>query len=782
MAKPKVAKDRDIIDEAMRRLKRCVEAEAHNRAAAVEDLEFANGEQWPAEEIARRKISGRPMLQCNLLTKYIDQVVGDMLHNMPSVKVRPEDSRADINIAKIRQGAINNIFYLSNFKGIYGYAARQQVTCAYGAWRILTRYTEENPFLQEAYIKGIRNPLLVYLDPDAQDQFGADAKFGFILEKIRLDEFKRRYPRAKMVSDSLPAGGELGNEHWYDGETVTVAEYFTVEEKEVEMFQLASGEVVTQEEFDEKVSQWRERNETLLAKLPAAVGSTVPGQPPGANQVPPPHLSAPTQAGGAGPQPVAFQLQAELEQLGAEPKIVRSRMTKVTDIRHRVITAAEIVEGGIEGSKFPGKYIPIVLSKGKELNVNGKNYNYSLIRNAKDPQKLFNYWHSAAAEYIALAPKAPWVGTAKQFEGYEADYAAANVENMPFLKYNADPDTPTPPQRNGAPQVPDAIFAQINRAEELVKSTIGMFNADVGAPGSEQTGAAIIARQRPGDVGTYEFSVNMARAVEHTGRILNEIIPEIYDSERDIRLRFMDETETFVPVNTTVDAALRAVKGNPEAYNGLDVDELREMARTEGREARFNDITAGKYGVVVTTGPSYATQRQEASQALLMLMQAAPQEMSTALDLVVKNLDFKDADELESRLRKPLLAKGIIEPRAGEKVPEIPPDQAAQAEMATAQARVQVAQVALERESLQVQEAALRLKAEIAKIQAATGNKIDTTIIDAIEKERKHSIEAARVMLERDRLDHQREKDRMEISLKAVNQFQTRRSKTKGGM
>lgn len=1126
-----MGKEREIIDTAMARLKRCVEAEAHNRQAAAEDLDFANGEQWSGEERKRRTDKGRPVLQFNLLQKYIDQVVGDMLHNMPSVKIRPEDSRADINIAKIRQGAINNIFYLSDFKGIYNYAARQQTTCGYGAWRVLTRYTEENPFLQEAYLKSIRNPFLVYLDPDAQDQFGADAKFGFILEKIRKDDYKRRYPRAKSAPDTFPvAGGDLGEEHWYDDETVTVAEYFTVGEKEVEMFQLASGEEVTQEGFDEKVSQWQERNEKLLAKVPAAVGSNVPGPPTGAMQVPPSSLAGAQRAGGAGPQPVAFQLQAEIEQMGPEPVIVRSRMTKVTEIRHRVITAFEILDGGTDGNKFPGKYIPIVLSKGKELNVNGKNYVYSLIRNAKDPQKMFNYWHclelgtklptpsgwttmgevqegdellddqgqicsvlgvspvntgrecyrvtfddgnsivtdaghlwqveerlpelrtkvgftyntkvikttelrsevhaiyntkpldlpevalsihpyvlgawlgdgdsgsgritsgrndykdmvgvlddlgvdvggvmidhgnngtaairitglttglrslgvwknkhipiaflrasheqrllllqglmdtdgsihrgnfvctfcntneqliagvkellhslgirfsvteragrsvefssrdrqytttgksgyqinftvptgqqifrlprklivqqekdcglehprrtarrkvksvirvdsvptkcvavdspshlflagegmipthnTAAAEYIALAPKSPWVGTAKQFEGYEKDYAAANVENFPMLKYNADPDAQGPPQRTGAPPVPDAIFVQASKAEDLIKSTIGMYNADVGAPGSEQTGAAIIARQRPGDVGTYEFSVNMARAVEYTGKILNEIIPEIYDSERDIRVRFLDETETFVPVNTTVESALRAVEGNPEAYKGLDAEKLRGMLQKEGREARFNDITAGKYGVVVTTGPSYATQRQESSQALLMLMQAAPQEMSVALDLIAKNMDFKDADELENRLRKPLLAKGIIKPRAGEEIPQIPPDPAAQAEMAQAQARVQVAQVALERESLQVQEAALRLKAEIAKIQAETGQKIDTTILDAIESERKHSIEASRVQLERERLDHQREKDKAEISLKAVGQYLTRRLKSKGG-
>lgn len=1112
------AKTRSILDAAMARLKKCVEADAHNRDAAIEDLEFANGDQWPEAERVRRTQAGRPMLQIDLLSKYIDQVVGDMLHNVQTIKVRPDDSKADIEIAKIRQGIINQITYKSNFTGIKKYAGRQQVTCGHGAWRVLTRYTEENPFLQEAYIASVRNPFLVYIDPDAREPFGADAKYGFILEKVNQEDFKARYPKGKWPTETLDVGPGLGMEHWYDGDTVTVAEYFTVEPQEQVMLQLETGEVVTQEQYDEKLALWQERNAKLLAKIPAAVGNSAPGLPSGAPQMPPPHLSAPPQAGGAGPQPVQTSpymvggLQAEIEALGPQPRVVNSRKTKKNVLRHRVITAYEILEGGEEGKKFPGKFIPLVQLKGKELNIEGKNYIYGLIRRAKDAQKSFNYWYcldtntpiptpngwklmrdlepgdvvfgddgrpcnvigispthegrpcyeitfddgstiitddshlwvvdekkhekytrkklkttellpkkhfitstkplelpdadlpidpyvlgvwlgdgdsaggritvgkddaqdmvrcleqagesvnvttdkrwdvkyirvdgltarlkrlgvfgkkhvppeylraslrqrqallqgmmdtdgsidrkfqcsftttssvladafweltrslgikakmflrpgkekvvrgrlasckpqaqfaftspvdmpvfrlgrkaaiqakktanherrtkaykvvsvvsvpsvptkciavdndshlflagrsmvpthnTAAAEYIALAPKAPWIGTAKQFEGYEKDYAAANVENFPFLKYNADPDAPGPPQRTGAPQVPEAIFVQIQRAEELVKSTIGLFNADVGAPGSEQTGAAILARQRPGDVGAYEFSVNMTAAVEYTGRILNEIIPEIYDSERDVRLRFHDETETFTPINTTLGAAADAVRGNPEAYKGLDAAKLGTMLAKEGRSARFNDITVGKYDVVVTTGPSYSTQRQEASHALLMLMQTAPQQMSIALDLVAKNLDFKDADELEARLRKPLLAQGLIKPRAGEEVQPPPPDPKAQAEMAQAQARVQSAQLAVERESLQVQEATLRLQAEVAKIQAETGRKLDTTILDAIEKERKHAIEAARVRMEQERLEHERMTDRMDIALRASEQFNRR--KTQGG-
>jgi hypothetical protein len=787
------AKARALLDLAMERLKKCVDAESDNRDAAIEDLEFANGDQWPAAERERRSRSNRPCLQFDLLSKYIDQVVGDMLHNQQSIKVRPDDVKADIEIAKIRQGIINQIVYKSNFNGIKKYAGRQQVTCGYGAWRVLTRYTEENPFLQEAYLATIRNPFLVYLDPDAREPFGADAKYGFVLEKMDQATFKEKYPKGKWPTETLDVGPGLGSEHWYDGDTVTVAEYFTVEPEEVVMVQLESGEAVTQARFDEMVAEWHERNAALVAQIPAAVSSNVPGPPPGAMQVPPPHLQAPPPAGGAGPQPVpsfpaspspmmlpmAGRIQAGIESLGPQPRAVRTRKVERNILRHRVITAYEILDGGEEGKRFPGKYIPVVMLKGKELNIEGKDYVYGLIRRAKDPQKMFNYWYSAAAEYIALAPKTPWIGTARQFEGYEKDYAAANVENFPFLKYNADPDTQTPPQRNSAPQIPDAFFAQMQKAEDLIKSTIGLFNADVGDRGSEQTGAAILARQRPGDVGSYEFAVNMAAAVEHTGRILNEIIPEIYDSERDVRLRFHDETETFAPINTTLGAAAKAVKNNPEAYKGLDAAKLGTMLAKEGESARFNDITTGHYDVVVTTGPSYATQRQEASQALLALMQAAPERMSVALDLVVKNLDFKDADELEARLRKPLLAQGIIKPRAGEEVQPPPPDPKAQSEMAQAQARVQAAQLAVQRESLRVQEATIRVQAEVAKIQAETGRKIDTTILDAIEKERKHSIEAMRVQLEQERLDHQRRKDGMEMQLYAMETYNKR--KTSGG-
>lgn len=670
------------LQRALKRLPIAIDADSHNREAAIEDLKFMNGDQWDEKELQRRRRKGRPALQVNLLPKFVDQVVGDMLHTTPSIKVQAGDATADPNIARIRQGLISDIEYRSNAKAIYGYASKQMVSSGYGAWRVLTRYCDDNPFQQEIYLEGIRNPFLVYMDPSAKDQNYADAKWGFLLEKVPVDEFKERYPKADCFG-GLTVGQGNTYEHWYDGETVTVAEYFERTTVTETLHQLEDGRVVTQEKFEELYEEWKEHTEQLIV-------NTVQGVP---------------------NQPAAQP----------EPKIANTRDTEKIEIRHWVLSGKEILHGDKDGNKVPGKYINIVLLKGKELNIEGKNYIYSLIRHAKDSQKMVNYWNTAAAEAIALAPKTPWLATPKQIEGFENDYAAANVENFPVLQYNPDPEAPGAPQRVPTPSPPTAIFEQIRRGEENIKSIIGMFNADLGAPGSEQTGAAIIARQKPSDIGTFEFSENLARAILYTGKIINEMIPEVYDTERDVRVRGVDDSESFVPVNTTVENAKKVVQSNPEQY-GLEIEGLEKLEMEAGANARFNDITSGKYDVVISVGPSYATQRQESAQHLLQLVQAMPQQMAVAADLIVENLDFKAADELARRLRMPLVAQGVIQPRKGDPPPpkqEGPPPEV-QVQMALVEvekSKVALAELKAQNEAIKAQLEQMRMQRDIAEFE-----------------------------------------------------------------
>jgi hypothetical protein len=750
-----------FLDLAQKRLKREIDADSHNRTEAIESLRFLNGEQWDAAEKTRRKRFNRPCLTINLLPKYVAQVVGDMRQNRVRVKIRAVDSKADVNIAKIRAGIISNIEYLSNAESIYDQAGEMQVSCGYGAWRVLTRYTEENPFIEEVYLQTIPNPFCVYMDSDSKDLMYADATYGFILDKMPREEFEEKYPDAEIPGEPIKTGQGLSQEHWYDTDTVTIAEYFNRESVKKTVCLMNNGEVLDKDEANEKIRKWKEDH----PPIPEVPISPIAGMPPSPIMTPPtpPPTPAPPIMGMPPAPPTASQAPPPVPPMGAmpspqaqgmpptspgapqippkpampptppkppeeEPKIEKERETEEYEIRHYVITALEILsKGGLKGEKIPGKYIPIILVRGRQRNIEGKTFVYALIKDGKDSIRLVNYWNTSAAEVVALAPKVPWIGTAKQFEGYEEDYANANIENFPFLKYNVDPDTPeTKPTQNAPAQVPTAMFAQIVRAEENVKNTIGMYNRDVGQSGPERTGAAITQAQKPSDVGTFAFIDNLRQAIAHNGRIINEMIPEVYDTERDVRIRNLDDSEQYVPVNTTVENALKMIRDDPERYKGMDQHQLKMAIKHNLAGAKFNDLTVGKYDVIVTTGPSFSTQRAEAAQSMTALAQANPKLFAIGGDLMVKAMDFLYADELSERLKK-TLPPGLVQPQEGEAPPTpLPPPPAIQVKLAELELKKVKIQVEMEKVKIQ------KIKA-LKEVQDAKGE-VRKIILDVLKE------------------------------------------------
>ncbi len=738
---PKSAEEK-FLETMQSNLKRAIKADSHNRKDAIDSLKFVNGEQWSQSELRRRELANRPALTVNMLTKYVNQLVGDERLNRPRVKVHPVDTHADTTMASIREGLISSIEYNSDAAQIYDDAFEMCVKCGYGAWRILTREAEDDPFVQEIYIEGIPNPFKVLFDPDSISPTFSDAKYAFIIDKMPKDEFKEKYPKVEIPGQTLDIGLGGMSENWFDGELVTVVEYFLKDTKTTPMVQLEDGTVLTKKEFDKRLKSWTERYNALLTKsqLPAkglpprqsalnALPSPPPaGQPPmlQPGQVPPapgqpspqpaPAPPAPgqpsPQSAPAPPAPVPNQdIQVMISQLGDKPKYVKKKDTQETIIKHWVCTYDTILnDNGVEGEVFAGKYIPIVLVVGEKVNIEGKVHIRGIVHAAKDAQKSLNYWITAAAEVTSSSPKAPWLGTPKQFEGHENEYAAANIENYPFLRYNVDPDVPGPPQRMGPPQPPAALFTQISVAEEHIKSVVGMFNADVGANGSEQTGAAITARQRPGDVGTFRYMDNLARCIGFSGKIINEMIPAIYDTERDIRLRFFDESDSYVPINTTIGESIEKIKKFPERFSRMDKFRILSAAKKYGMDATFNDMTAGKYDTRVVVGPSYSTQRQDSVSSLLSLVNSMPQQMSLGADILVKNMDFNGAEELAKRLKK-TLPPGLVEPTENEPNPTPLPPNPAQL----------LQQLKLQQEQTKVQ--LMTLKGETEKLKIALKQK-----------------------------------------------------------
>jgi hypothetical protein len=70
----------------------------------------------------------------------------------------------------------------------------------------------------------------------------------------------------------------------------------------------------------------------------------------------------------------------------------------------------------------------------------------------------------------------------------------------------------------------------------------------------------------------------------------------------------------------------------------------------EGVEKILNDVSVGRYDVVMDTGPGFATKRGEAVEAMMTLLAADPTLMQTAGDLIFRNMDFPGAEIIADRM------------------------------------------------------------------------------------------------------------------------------------
>lgn len=311
---------------------------------------------------------------------------------------------------------------------------------------------------------------------------------------------------------------------------------------------------------------------------------------------------------------------------------IDSRETTTRKVMWSKMTGLEV----LEEREWAGKYIPVVRVVGNEYEVDGKSVISGVVRNAKDAQRMFNYWVSQEAELLALAPKAPFMAPIEAIEGFEKHYESANYANRPYIPFNAfnDEGNPIPRPERAVPPMPSPgiLQAKMGAADDL-QATMGQYNPSLGAEAKEKSGKAIVARQRQADVGTFHYMDNLARSIRQTGRIVIDLIPKIYDTRRVARILGED--------------------GEPD-HAVLDPNSPQPYVKQEGPsgiEEIFNP-TMGQYDVRVTVGPSYTTKRQEAAEFMADVLQGNPQLMQMMGDLYFGMLDVPGADEIAKRLKK----------------------------------------------------------------------------------------------------------------------------------
>jgi hypothetical protein len=566
------AADEKILATALERFQFLMHAEEEIRKLAIEDMNFAAGEQWDEQMRKSREQDGRPCLTVNRQPQFIHQVANDQRQNRPQINVSPVDDFADLETAKIRQGIIRHIERNSNADTAYSTAFESALRSGFGYWRVITEYADPMSFSQQIRIMRIANNLSAGLDPHFKELDGSDANWGFTFQDISLDDFKDQYPDADLsASDANWKDISKSSNGWVSEKSCRIAEYFYKDFKKTKIILMQNGDIVEQSKF---------------------VEGMIPAMRDG--------------------KPI-------------------ERETRIPIVRWCKMVGNQI----LEKTEWPGQWIPIVIVVGGEVNIDGKRIWESLHRHAKDSQKMLNFWVSAETETIALAPRAPWIGFAGQFEGFERQWETANRKNHAYLEVNPVDVNGTPvfqlPQRNAfEPNVQAITNARMLAADDL-KATIGIYDAALGAKSNEQSGVAIQKRNVQAQIANFHFMDNLAKSIRHTGRIINDLLDHVMDVPQAVRILGPEGDEEVIRINEEFE------------HNG---------------EMKTYQMGKGKYDVSVSTGPGFETKRQEAVSAMLEFIRVYPAAAQMIGDLMVKHMDWPGAQEISERLKK-MLPPGV---------------------------------------------------------------------------------------------------------------------------
>jgi hypothetical protein len=551
------------IQQAMEFLRQVNDVDSNNRAEALDDVRFAAGDQWPVDVQNSRVLEARPCLTINKVDAYCRQIVNQIREQRPRIKCHGMNTQTDEKQAEIITGLCRHIELQSDADQAYLNAVDYAVRMGWGYIRIHTDYVKDDSFNQEIYIKPIENPFTVYFDPNSIMADGSDAERCLITTLIPKKTFSAMYPEAEIDSGFVSRGtGDVVGD-WIQKEEIRIAEYWYTVRESVVLLQLSDGSSIYEDEIDKEL----------------------------------------------------------MKELGIE--IINKRDSVRKKIKWCKVTAMQVLEEG----EWAGKYIPIVPVYGQSTIVQGKHKRFGLVRMAKDPQRMYNYWSTALTETVALAPKAKWLLAEGQDEGHENEWAQANIKAMPVLRYkqtDIDGRQAPPPVRQSPEQPPTGAMAAMQSMNLDLQAVIGIFDPSQ-LPQGIQSGKAIAGQQAQSDMTNMHYYDNLTRSIRQVGRIILDLIPKIYDTERAMRIIGAD--------------------GKPEimTINERKMDE-------QGVNRILNDVTIGEYDVVMDTGPGYNSKRQEASDAMMQLFAAEPQLIQVAGDLLVRNMDFPGADVIADRM------------------------------------------------------------------------------------------------------------------------------------
>ena len=556
----KLKEEREILKIAHERYNHCttVYGEMHQKHSEI--MRFISGEQWTYVARQAFENAGFAAMTSNRIPTFLRQITNEIRKNPPQIQIDSKDD-GDVATAVVLDDLIRNIQLDSNADTAYVEAAESAAAVGIGYIIVRSEYEDDKSFNQKIIIESVNDSNQIMLDPNHKGLSGEDSLYAFKTVIISKEEYKRKYKDTKLSKNLEDVQWVSGKHDWIKKEGVMICEYYF-------------------KDFETK---------TLCQTYNQETGET------------------------------KQEYKEDIDPLSLADAIViilQERKVDIPIIRWCKLNEVEVLEESI----WPGNFIPVVAVKADEYWLEGKRKLVGAVEPAIEAQVKLNYAMSYQCQLLQMAPKAPYIGTAIQFQTYEQQWANINVSNQAFMVYNHDQDAPPPSRDLG--EIPIQAASELcAQSEEDLKSIFGVFDPSQQAIGPE-SGKAILARQAQSYNSNYHFYDNLAKSIQHIGRIIVEAIPEFYDTPRQIQ----------------------GLTQSGEKHSTM-VNEADEYGKIK------HDLSKPGYAVSIETGPSFGTKRQEAVEALTAIMDLSPEMAQNLADLAISNMDIPGAKEAAARAR-----------------------------------------------------------------------------------------------------------------------------------
>lgn len=555
-------------EDAVEFINLVADADSTNRMGAIEDLKFIWGEQWPAAMQNKRTLEDRPCLTINETEAYVRHAENQIRQQRPRIRCHPVGNGSDVREAEIITGYVRHVEEISDAAHAYDWASGLALRAGWGYWRLRTDYIAEDSFDQDCYIDAVDNLFSVYFDPNSTKPDGSDALKCVITDKLSKAEFRRQYPDAEEEGFVKTAAGDVTAE-WVTVHDIRLAEYYEIEQKRAMLLRLSTGITVFDDDFER------------LKKTLAGAGQIV-------------------------------------------PTVIGSRQSNKRVVRWSKISGFETLETRI----IPGRWIPVVPVYGGIMVLDGKRRKFGMVKFAKDPARLNNFWQTSITESVALAPKAKWLLVEGQDEGFENEWAQANISARPILHYkrldSADREAPAPQRLQPEPPPEGAMVAAMG-ASQALQRVMGTYDPAVRGGAQRKSDKTINAESQQSELANFHFYDNLTRSQKHTGRIILSWLPVVIDTPNRLQRIIGDD-------------------GRPKMMTLNQTDEATGKV--------LHDVRVGDYDVIMETGPGYNSKRQEGLVTFTQMLDTPlGEEMAkTSGDLIVRMVDVAGAETIADRM------------------------------------------------------------------------------------------------------------------------------------